>query len=301
MIYRTASDGVAVEVAARLFRSRGSGDEDAMLVAEMQGRGAFAPPVHELDLSTASGLVLGAFDGTGAAVSRWAAEHVARLLGAPLSPLDATAMRGRLLEVFKETARRAAAAMRARTLAGMGTTATVAVAVRRALVLAHVGDSRAYVWRRGRLVQATRDDTLLSQILQGPDPNIAIGGSSIDVNDPEIAHLESIVTQVIGTSPDVRPFVDVLELRRGDRLLLCTDGLHRALGGAEIEAVLGGIDAARPACDALMDRAVEARRGDVDVGVAVAYFEDAKLVPPAEADVLDDWSNDAMRARRPPA
>lgn len=301
MVYRTASNGVAVEVAARLFRSRSSGDEDAMLVAEMQGRGAFEPPVNELDLTTASGLVLGAFDGTGPTVSRWAAEHVAQLLGAPLSPLDATAMRGRLLAVFKETARRAAAAMRARTLAGMGTTATVAVAVRQALVITHVGDSRAYVWRRGRLVQATRDDTLLSRILCGTDPSMDVGGSSVEIDDPEIARLEHIVTQVIGSSPDLRPFVDVLELRRGDRLLLCTDGLHRALGGAEIRAVLGGSDGARPVCDALMDRAVEARRGNVDVGVAVAYFEDATLAAPTEADVLADWSNDALRERRPPA
>jgi len=301
VIYRTASGGVSVEVAARLFRGRGSWDEDALLVAEMQGRGVFEAPVHELDLTTASGLVLGAFDGTGPAVSRWAAEHVARLLGAPLSPLDAISMRDRLLAVFKETARRAAAAIRARTLTGMGTTATVAVAVRQALVLAHVGDSRAYLWRRGRLVQATRDDTLLSQILRDADLSKDGGESGLEVDDSELARMDRIVTQVIGTLPDLHPYVDVLELRRGDRLLLCTDGLHRALGGAEIEAVLGGIDAARPACDALMDRAVEARRGDVDVGVAVAYFEDAKLVPPAEADVLDDWSNDAMRARRPPA
>jgi protein phosphatase len=253
VIYRTASGGVSVEVAARLFRGRGSWDEDALLIAEMQGRGVFEAPVHELDLTTASGLVLGAFDGTGPAVSRWAAEHVARLLGAPLSPLDAISMRDRLLAVFKETARRAAAAIRARTLTGMGTTATVAVAVRQALVLAHVGDSRAYLWRRGRLVQATRDD--------------------------------------------LHPYVDVLELRRGDRLLLCTDELHRALGDAAIGEALGGSGGARPACDALMDSAVKAGRGNVDVGVAVAHFNDAMLMSPTEADALADWSNDAIHDR----
>jgi hypothetical protein len=86
------------------------------------------------------------------------------------------------------------------------------------LILATVGDSRAYVLRGGALVQVTRDQSLQSALLAaGHSPN-------------EAASAGGAILQALGVAPDVEPSLSIIELRRGDRVLLCSDGLHGLVG-----------------------------------------------------------------------
>lgn len=138
-------------------------------------------------------------------------------------------------EVFARLVRRAvrvanhdvhAMAKREPGLRGMGTTLSAAGIIGHRLILATVGDSRAYVLRAGVLVQVTRDQSLSSALL-------AAGHSA-----NEAANAGGAILQALGVGPDVEPSLSIIELRRGDRILLCSDGLHGLVGDPAIALLL---------------------------------------------------------------
>ena len=138
-------------------------------------------------------------------------------------------------EVFARLLRRAvrianhdvhAMARREPGLRGMGTTLSAAGVVGDRLILATVGDSRAYVLRAGALVQVTRDQSLQSALLAaGHSPN-------------EAASAGGAILQALGVADDVEPSLSIIELRRGDRVLLCSDGLHGLVGDPALALLL---------------------------------------------------------------
>jgi protein phosphatase len=110
----------------------------------------------------------------------------------------------------------------------MGTTCTVVV-VDAAIHVAHVGDSRAYRYRDGLLVQLTDDHSLVaSMVRQGI---IAPADAMTDGR-------RNIITRALGAEEQVGVDVATADLAAGDRLLLCSDGLHGQVDDAVIAAVL---------------------------------------------------------------
>jgi protein phosphatase len=103
-------------------------------------------------------------------------------------------------------------------LRGMGTTLSAAGVIGDRLIIATVGDSRAYVLRVGALVQVTRDQSLHSAL-------IAAGHTESDA-----ASAGGAILQALGVGEDVEPSLSIIELRKGDRVLLCSDGLHGLVG-----------------------------------------------------------------------
>ena len=99
---------------------------------------------------------------------------------------------------------------------GMGTTLVVLVVDGDHAHLAHVGDSRAYLWRAGRLVRLTRDHTVVQQEIDN-------GNLS-----PELARLlpnKHILTQSVGFHGPVEPDTTTRMVEPGDVFVLCSDGL----------------------------------------------------------------------------
>ena len=130
---------------------------------------------------------------------------------------------------------------------GMGTTLTAAVISGSYLVLGHVGDSRAYILRKGELVQVTKDHSWVGE-------EIARGALT-----PEQARehpRRNIVTRAIGIEPQVQVDTTELRLKEGDVILLCSDGLHGLVEDREISEILGRNEPQR-ACQKLVDRANE--------------------------------------------
>jgi serine/threonine protein phosphatase PrpC len=105
------------------------------------------------------------------------------------------------------------------TFRGMGTTCTAVVVQNEQLYFAHVGDSRAYLYKNGQLVQLTEDHTYVQQLLK-------MGEISLEkaARHPE----RNVLTQAMGTKADIRVDLGrcVLPFDFGDRLLLCSDGLY---------------------------------------------------------------------------
>ncbi|MBE7450403.1 MAG: serine/threonine-protein phosphatase [Kofleriaceae bacterium] len=188
-------------------------------------------------------------------------------------------------EVFARLLRRAVRAANQRvwdeaqrepTLRGMGTTLSAIGLAGPRLVVAQVGDSRVYVHRGGVLTQVTRDQTLASAL-------VAAGK-----HDEASAHAITgggTILQALGVDDDVEPSLSLVELRRDDRVLVCSDGLYNQLGPATMEAILDG----RKGPDALAAALCEAARaagGHDNITAVVMFVGDEGLPAPASADDL---------------
>jgi protein phosphatase len=101
-------------------------------------------------------------------------------------------------------------------------------------VVAHVGDSRAYRFRQGTLSPLTEDHSVTAELLR----TRAIGLAEA------VRHVHrNVLTQALGTGP-VRPQVETVALRPGDVVLLCTDGVYRAVGEGRLAQLLASQGAA---------------------------------------------------------
>jgi protein phosphatase len=112
---------------------------------------------------------------------------------------------------------------------GMSTTTSLLLVVGRTGLLGHVGDSRVYRWRAGACMQLTEDHTLVqTQIKAG-------------IMTPEQARssgFKNLITRAVGLKEWVEVDVTAIDLRPGDRFLLCTDGLHDYLdNGLDIDGL----------------------------------------------------------------
>ncbi|MEZ4443601.1 MAG: PP2C family serine/threonine-protein phosphatase [Polyangiaceae bacterium] len=116
---------------------------------------------------------------------------------------------------------------------GMGTTISAAYVFKNVLVTGQVGDSRIYRIRGDEVLQLTEDHTLVGwQIKQG----------LITEEEAKISPHRNVITRSVGGRDYVEVDTGVVELKPGDRFLLCSDGLHGYLEDHEIPDLisLGG-------------------------------------------------------------
>jgi protein phosphatase len=146
----------------------------------------------------------------------------------------------------------------------MGTTLTVAGTLGNNLVIGHIGDSRAYLLRGNSLTQLTTDHTLAQTLI---DAGIA------SRDDPAARSMRHILTAALGSMDEgLEPQVQTLKMIRGDRLLLCTDGLTDMVDDKTITRVLKEKGPSQQACQKLIDLAL-AGGGLDNVTVVVAQFK----------------------------
>jgi serine/threonine protein phosphatase PrpC len=148
-------------------------------------------------------------------------------------------------------------------LRGMGTTMTAAYSLGDDLFVAQVGDSRAYLFRDGKLQLLTRDQTL-AQLLADKG----------HISQQEVARhrLRNVLTNALGGSQkDVRAEIHRWKLADGDRLLLCSDGLTDMLTDGAIADVLSREPRSEEACRYLLEGAL-ANGGKDNVTVVLARY-----------------------------
>lgn len=108
---------------------------------------------------------------------------------------------------------------------GMGTTFTALGVENGTAHIAHVGDSRAYLLRRGAIMQITTDHTLVEEmVLKG----------IITVREARVHPKRNIITRALGTSASVEVDLIQMEMRPGDVFFLCSDGLSNHVENREI-------------------------------------------------------------------
>lgn len=142
-------------------------------------------------------------------------------------------------------------------LKGMGTTVvamTIIASPAPMAYIAHLGDSRAYRFHAGALTQLTRDHTLVAMLLQRGLIDDATARAYPD---------RHVLAKGLGMGLELTPEVTSTPLTNEDLLMLCSDGLTKMLGDADIASVLSRAEGnPRRACHDLVEEAL--RRGGED-------------------------------------
>jgi serine/threonine protein phosphatase PrpC len=148
-------------------------------------------------------------------------------------------------------------------LRGMGTTVTMAFHLGRQVCIVHVGDSRAYLHRDDALEQLTEDHTLLEQMRRS-------GTLAPDQALP--TRFRHVITNAIGgNEAGVKVEACAFEVRPGDRLLLCTDGLTEGVTDEAITKILNSEPSPEAAAMLLLGAANAGPAADNITAVVVRF------------------------------
>jgi serine/threonine protein phosphatase PrpC len=172
-------------------------------------------------------------------------------------------------------------------LHGMGTTCTLTMLDESILHIAHVGDSRAYLFRDGDLSQLTEDHTLVGRMVRE---------GRLRPEEAERHPQRSIITRALGVDSDVDVDTQTIELREGDRILLCSDGLSSMVDQDSIAQVLDDKADPQEASERLVHLANEAGGED---NITVVVIEVAEKGPAAAASVEEEEESPPAPASEP--
>ena len=147
---------------------------------------------------------------------------------------------------------------------GMGTTMTAALVYGDRLTIAQVGDSRAYLLHEGSLQRVTRDHSLVADL---------VAQGRITEAEARVHPQRSVITRALGSDPAMQPDTYRMHVERGDRLLLCSDGLSGMLDDEAIESILITSPDPESAVDSLVDEALAAGGLDNVTAIVVDPLE----------------------------
>jgi protein phosphatase len=170
-------------------------------------------------------------------------------------------------------------------LRGMGTTLTALLISGRAIAMVHIGDSRAYLLRDGRLRQVTKDHTYVQML---------VDEGAITAEEASHHPHRSLVTQVLQGEP-IEPNYSVREAIKGDRYLLCSDGLSNVVSMATMGDVLRDYRDPDECAERLIDLALRAGGPDN----ITAIVADIVAVDDSDPQVAVAHRADAPAADRP--
>ena len=159
---------------------------------------------------------------------------------------------------------------------GMGTTLTAATVSGKTIFFAQLGDSRAYLARAGAISQMTKDQSLVAQM---------VDAGSLTPEEAKTHPQRNVILQALGIRSQVDVAISSAELRRGDQIVLCSDGLSGKVDAEEIKEFLERFEP-KAACQGLV-RIARERGGEDNITVIVARFNGDGLVAPQADDVAE--------------
>jgi protein phosphatase len=112
---------------------------------------------------------------------------------------------------------------------GMGCTAEAVFVNGRSVIVGHVGDSRTYHLHEGRMIQLTRDQTLVNRLVE-------LG--TLTPEEAETHPRRNELQQAVGGQPDVEPGLYHGELKPGDWVVVCSDGLSNHINANQLKQML---------------------------------------------------------------
>jgi protein phosphatase len=160
-------------------------------------------------------------------------------------------------------------------LRGMGTTTTAVGVLGDQLYLTQVGDSRAYLVRNGEGIQLTKDQSLMQRL---------VDAGELTEEEAEQSERRNIILQALGPDPKVRVDLTNQQIREGDAVVLCSDGLSGQITRDEITQTVAqdGKDLMQ-ICGELIELANE-RGGPDNITVVVARFGGTQLKAASDGD-----------------
>ncbi len=152
-------------------------------------------------------------------------------------------------------------------LFGMGTTITMAVIIDGNVYIAHVGDSRAYFVRDHKILQATRDHTLVQELVNKGD---------ITVEEAKVHPRRNMLMRAVGTDRNVTSDIYRIDnLEDNDTMLLVSDGLTTLVTDDEIRDIAMSLEVDE-LCTKLIDLA-NSRGGFDNITIVAVRFETAQV------------------------
>jgi protein phosphatase len=162
-------------------------------------------------------------------------------------------------------------------LRGMGTTTTAVGILADHLYLTQVGDSRAYLVRNGTAIQLTKDQSLMQRL---------VDAGELTEEEAEVSERRNIILQALGPEAKVKVDLTHQDMRRGDCLVLCSDGLSGQVKKEEIaEVVSQPGKALTEMCGELIQMANE-RGGPDNITVLVARVDGEPLRDPGDGEAV---------------
>ena len=259
-------------------------NEDTFLVADLStGRSSLMPDVREHEVGPRGSLFMVADGMGGAAAGELASEMAADIIYRHMSTawtsdgeVSAQRFAYRMREAVElangELFRYAAEHPEVR---GMGTTVTVAGVFGTDLYLAQIGDSRGYLVRGGRAIQLTRDQSLMQRL---------VDAGEMTEEEAERSERRNIILQALGPDPRVRVDLSLQALRRGDLLVMCSDGLSGLVRKGEIGELAARQPDLAALCTELIDLA-NSRGGPDNITVVAVRFSGDVLPEADDSDV----------------
>jgi serine/threonine protein phosphatase PrpC len=145
---------------------------------------------------------------------------------------------------------------------GMGTTTTAAGVFEGALYLTQIGDSRGYLIRQNRIAQITKDQSLMQRL---------VDAGELTEEEAAVSERRNIILQALGPDPHVKVDLTRQELRKGDILVMCSDGLSGLVKKEEILGIVTQATDLVAACKELIELA-NSRGGPDNITCIVARF-----------------------------
>ena len=208
-------------------------------------------------------------DGMGGhAAGEKASQTAVQIIAERLNAQVASATNGQLLDGLQTAIQDANreiinASMEDASMRGMGTTATVLVTKGNQLYVGHVGDSRAYLIRNRRIDQITEDHSIVAQLVRA---------RAITPQEAARHPYRNVITRCLGMQVEVEADTQQRELKAGDRLLICSDGLSGLVSDDEMLQMVLSSDDPQKTCQDLVNLALE--RGGSDNITVVLIFND---------------------------
>ncbi len=159
-------------------------------------------------------------------------------------------------------------AAQSQALRGMGTTMVLALLFNTRFYAANVGDSRLYYFHDGVLEQVTTDHSYVAEL---------VASGYITKEEAARHPRRNLITRALGTRPCERVDLFERDWNRGDKLLLCSDGLYGELSEADlIRALSCAPEEMQQACDSLVQDALYAGSRD-NVSAVMVLNEEARV------------------------
>jgi len=178
-----------------------------------------------------------------------------------------------------------------RNVAGMGTTLTAALVDGSRVQLAHVGDSRAYLFRDHELTILTEDHTLVHRMVMAGE---------ITEEEAEVHPHRSILTRALGVDGRIQVDELAIDVRPGDRILLCTDGLTGMVSEEQIRTILDSMPGdAQGAVERLIAEANRAGGVDNITAVVLDFTDDGGSSETREQPATRATPSDVTRIGTP--
>jgi protein phosphatase len=274
-----------------------SGNEDNFLLLDLSSGAALTgseggtvpATMNRFDLGE-NGLILVVSDGMGGALagdvaSRMAVEivrdrmtevvHEAKPTAAD-NHVDMTLIKGLREAVLHANTKVHDASLSDARFSGMGATFTGAAVSNNFLDLVQVGDSRAYLIRDNQIKLATKDQSLVQQLVD-------VG--TITEADAETHMFRNVILQALGAQSEIIPVTGRTKLYRDDVLLICSDGLSGKLRAEDMFQIVREAEGDLSlACDRLVQEA-NVRGGEDNITVILARFTGDDLADPQSSNI----------------